>query len=104
MKKQYQNITLTCSLQQTQDITENQCLSGLFTKNPDGTFTFEEVVPKIRDVRNAKLFDGQHISMVRMKNGRLQIHFKLIDTVEDPHQLAYSIYSEISTALSNINL
>jgi len=102
MKKLYQNINLNCSLQQSQDITENQCLSGLFSKNPDGTFTFEEVVPKIRDVRNAKLFDGQHLSLVRMKNGKIQIHFKLIDTITDPQQLADSIYLEITKALNSI--
>lgn len=102
IKKSYNAINLTCSLQQSEEITDNQCLSGLFTKNSDGTFTFEEVVPKVRDVRNAKLFDGKHISMVRMKNGRLQIHFKVIDTIEDPKDLAFQIFSEISTALTII--
>lgn len=103
IKKSYSSITLTCSLQQSEELTENQCLSGLFSKNPDGTFTFEEVVPKVRDVRNAKLFDGKHISMVRMKNGRLQIHFKVIDTIEDPKDLAFQIFTEVSIALSQIS-
>jgi len=102
MKKQYQNIDLNCSFQQSQDITENQCLSGLFSKNPDGTFSFEEVIPKIRDVRNAKLFDGQHLSLVRMKNGKIQIHMKTIDSVSDPRQLALDIYCEVGAALSSI--
>jgi len=102
-KKTYSNISLTCALQQAEELSDNQCLSGLFSKNQDGTFTFEEVVPKVRDVRNAKLFDGQYISMVRMKNGKLQIHFKVIESIADPRQLAFNIYSEVSSALTLID-
>lgn len=113
-KKTFQNVNLTCVFQNTNPFdTETSLsskpsalsqtvLSGLFSHNDDGTFSFEEVIPKTRDVRNAKLFDGKHISMVRMKNGKLQIHFKVMDSIGDPHQLAESIYREVSTALNSI--
>jgi len=38
-----------------------------------------------------------------MKNGKLQIHFKVLESVpEDPKQLAFSIYDEVSKALGQI--
>lgn len=103
MKKQYQNINLTCLFQQVEELSSDQCLSGLFSRNTDGTFSFEEVIPKVRDVRNAKLFDGQYISMVRMKNGKLQIHFKVIESIDDPRKLAQQIFNEVTKALTQIS-
>lgn len=100
-KKTFQNVNLTCVFQNTNP-QPSTVLSGLFSHNEDGTFSFEEVIPRTRDVRNAKLYDGKYISMVRMKNGKLQIHFKVMDSIGDPHQLAESIYNEVSTALNSI--
>lgn len=109
-RKSYQNILLNCTFQgsnpfdgeQQSTTSSTTVLNGLFSRNADGSFAFEEVVPKVRDVRNAKLFDGRHISLVRRKDGKLQPHFKVIESLDNPQQLAYEIYSEIATALTQV--
>jgi len=110
-RKSYQNINLDCAFQssnpfeavQSETSDSATVLNGLFSRKADGTFSFEEVVPKVRDVRNAKLFDGSHISLVRRKDGKLQPHFKVISSLDNPQQLAYEIYSEIATALTQVS-
>lgn len=103
IKKMFYRVNLACSLQQDEDINVNQCLNGLFSRNADGSFSFEEVVPKVRDLRNAKLFDGEFVSLVRRKDGKLQLHFKVFSSVENTQQLASEIYSEIANALNQVS-
>lgn len=110
-RKSYQNIMLNCTFQGSNPFEDGQqstlnsttVLNGLLSRNADGSFLFEEVVPKVRDLRNAKLFDGKFVSLVRRKDGKLQLHFKAIGSVENPQQLAYEVYSEISTALTQVS-
>lgn len=102
IKKMFKSVNITCLLQQGEDVSVNKCLNGLFSRNADGSFSFEEVLLKVRDLRNAKLFEGKFVSLVRRKDGKLQLHFKALGSVENPQQLAYEVYSEISTALTQV--
>ena len=74
------------------------CLSGIISKTSDG-FRFEEVIRKGRPPRNLKLFDGQYVSMVRMRNGRYQLHLKTMGDDFNKETFAFNVYSEICSAL-----
>lgn len=103
LKKTYSNIDLTCSLQQTEGLENDQCLSGVISKTQDG-FRFEESVKGHRDKRNPKLFDGSYCSLVHMANGKYQIHMKTINAsvVKDPNDFAFKVYSELLNAFKVI--
>lgn len=102
-KKTYSNTTLTCTLQQSDELQESQCLTGIISKTREG-FRFEEAVHKGRPPHNPKLYDGKYISMVRRKNGRYQCHIKTFDPKEmDRSRVAYDIYAEISQAFQIID-
>ena len=103
-KKTYCNIDLTCSFQQVEDLENNQCLSGVFSKADNG-FRFEESVRRQHNRRNPKLFDGKYCSLVHMQNGKYRIHMKTIDasTVADRQLLAYEVYAEVLKAFNVID-
>lgn len=104
IKKNYSNINLACTLQQDNEITSDKCLNGVISKTDEG-FRFEEAVRKGRPKRNPKLYDGNFISMVHMANGKYQCHMKTITAGKelDRQNLAFKVYSELSTALSIID-
>lgn len=104
IKKNYSNINLACTLQQDNEITSDKCLNGVISKTDEG-FRFEEAVRKGRPKRNPKLYDGNFISMVHMTNGKYQCHMKTITASKelDRQDLAFKVYSELSTALSIID-
>ena len=86
-KKNYSHVNLTCAFQNNGELSDNQCLNGVFTKTDNG-FLFEEAVRKGRPPRNPKLFDGKFISMVKMQNGRYQCHLKTMDKGFDKRTFA----------------
>jgi len=90
---------LACVMQQVEVINPNECHTGLLSQNEDGTFRFEEAIRKGRPPRNPKLFDGQYISMVRMQNGKYQMHLKTMSETIDREKFAFGVYSEITNAL-----
>ena len=103
-KKNYSNVNLTCAFQQVEEISENQCLNGVFSKTDNG-FRFEESIRGHRDKRNPKLFDGKYCSLVHMQNGRYQIHMKTINAsaITDPSDFAFKVYSELLNAFKIID-
>ena len=101
-KKNYSNVNLTCAFQNTEELSGNQCLNGVFSKTGNG-FLFEEAVRKGRPPRNPKLFDGKYISMVKMQNGRYQCHLKTMDKGFDKRTFAGEVYQEIVNALKIID-
>lgn len=102
-KKTYSNVNLTCAFQQAENLENNQCLNGVFSKTSNG-FLFEEAIRKGRPPRNPKLFDGKYISMVKRQNGRYQCHIKTFDPKEmDRKQAAYDIYNELAQAFCIID-
>ena len=101
-KKNYSNVNLTCAFQNTEELSGNQCLNGVFSKTDNG-FLFEEAVRKGRPPRNPKLFDGKYISMVKMQNGRYQCHLKTMDKGFDKRTFAEEVYQDIVNALKIID-
>lgn len=100
MKKlNFPKTDLACVMQIAEVINPNECHTGLLTQNEDGTFRFEEAIRKGRPPRNQKLYDGQYISMVRMQNGKYQMHMKTLGSGFDKEKLPFAIYSEVTAAL-----
>lgn len=104
-KKTYSSVNLSCSFQQVEELTEDQCLNGVFSKTEDGKFCFEEAIKSQRPKRNPKLFDGNYCSLVHMQNGKYQIHMKTINasSVTDRQDLAFKVYSELLNAFNVID-
>lgn len=98
----YPNVDLNCIFQQVEKIGESQCLKGLISRQGDGAFRFEETIHKGRPPRNPKLFDGDHISMVRMQNGKYQFHMKTLPDGFNREKLPFAVYNEIMAALEII--
>lgn len=102
IKKKYHSVNLNCIMQNSEPTPETiNC--GILSVNPsDGSFTFEEAIRKGRAPRNPKLYDGEHISMVRKQNGKYQIHMKTMDENIDREKFAFEVYCEVSSALNHI--
>ena len=98
-KKTYTSTNLTCVLQHSEEITNDQCLNGVISKTSDG-FRFEEAIRKGRPPRNPKLYDGKFISMVKMQNGHYQCHLKTMDEHFDRKNFAFAVYSELTAAMA----
>lgn len=90
--------TLHCTLQPDHALSPEHCLNGILTQTADG-FLFEETIRKGRPPRNPKLFDGRYLSLVRMQNGRYQMHIKTMDPDIDPKELSIGICHEVLDAL-----
>lgn len=100
-RKKYDNTSLTCLLQNAEEITTENCPTGIISRTLEG-FRFEEAIRKGRAPRNPKLFDGNYLSMVRMQNGRYQLHLKTMSEVLDHEKYAFGVYSEVINALKII--
>jgi len=103
-KKTYSSVNLSCSFQQVEELDNDQCLNGVFSKT-DAGFKFEEAIKQPRPKRNPKLFDGNYCSLVHMQNGKYQIHMKTINAsgITDRQDLAFKVYSELLNAFSVID-
>ena len=98
-------VDLKTVMQRDAHLVEGLPYSGLLTRDGDEHFIFEESCRKRRCPRNPKLFDGEYCSLVHMQNGKYQIHMKTINAsaISDRKQLAFSVYSELLTALAVID-
>ena len=105
-KKTYTNSTIDILMQKAEDFIGAKGFNGVITKNEDGTLRFEEEIREGRPPRNPKLYDGPKVSLVRQRDGRYALSLKKIDLSEDfePSDLAFKIYSDVTTALSIIKL
>ena len=103
-KKTYTSVDLSCSYQHVEDLENDQCLNGVFSKTEKG-FKFEEAIKQPRPMRNPKLFDGKYCSLVHMQNGKYQIHMKTINAsgISDRQDLAFKVYSELLNAFKIID-
>lgn len=104
-KTTYQNTTINILLQQESEVTSDNCPKGIISLDDNGEFRFEEEIRKGRPARNPKLFDGDHISMVRMQNGKYQFHLKTFNAGPglDGKQFAAAVKKEIEKAFKIIN-
>lgn len=98
------NTNLTCMLQQDNEISQNKCYTGIFSKRGN-SLKFEEAIRKGRAPRNPKLFDGKYITLVRKTNGKYQIHAKTLrlEPGFNPNDVAFGFFQEVSSALKYIN-
>jgi len=104
MKKiTYPKVDLLCILQESDNINHDQCHNGIISLGTDGNFRFEEALHKGTVHRNPKLYDGNHISMVRMSNGKYKFHMKAIPCDFDRIALPAAIYQEVIQALKIID-
>lgn len=117
-KKVYQNINLTCIFQNTNPNFANIGTSGTIgtpgtsTKvvcgmlSPtDGGVLFQETLPRKRDIRNSRLYEGTLVNVVRRKDGLYYPFLKAFNPkeIEDKNDFAFRIYSEINEALNTID-
>lgn len=113
-KKVYQNINLTCVFQNTNpnfgaqvNSTANQqpvVVSGMLSST-DGGVLFQETLPRKRDIRNSRLYEGTLVNVVRRKDGLYYPFLKAFNPKEiaDKNDFAFRIYSEINEALNSID-
>ena len=104
-KKSYSNVELILRLQQNEPEGWHS-YRGVFTLTGENKFLFEEAAYRQQSVvRNPKLFVGEYISLVHKQNGRYQVHCRTINTSQglDASDLAFKVYSELLTALRQIN-
>lgn len=92
-------VDLKTVLQDDALLQEGKCYNGVLTRDAEDHFRFEETIRKGRAPRNPKLFDGKYLSMVRMQNGKYQLHLKTMDETLDRDKFAFGVYSEIINAL-----
>lgn len=102
-KKTYNDVQLNCVFQQVSELTDSVCLTGVISRN-EGGFRFEEEIKKGRCPRNPKLYDGEYVSLVRMVNGKYQMHAKTmrLEPGFDPSAIAFGFYQDVINALKII--
>ena len=103
-KKIFQNINLTCVFQNTNP-EPSTVLCGMLSNTADGNVLFQETLPRRRDIRNSRLYQNDHLAVVRRKDG---LYYPLLkafksEEMQDKSALAFKIYSELSEALNSID-
>lgn len=102
-KKNYEQVDVTCILQKTSEIPEDAHLRGSISLTETG-LRFEETLPVKRSPRNPKLYEGQHLSVVRKVNGSFQCHLKTLKSTRlDAVAYAGEVYKELIEAFHSIN-
>lgn len=110
-KKTFERINLTCVFQNTNNFgtnassNNNVVVNGMISTNGDGQILFQETVPRRRDIRNSRLYEGKFINIVRRKDGFYYPFMKSFkpEDIKDKSEFAFRIYSEIIDALQTIN-
>ena len=97
-------VDLKTIMQEDVLLNEGQCYRGCLTRDGEDHYLFEEEAHTsgVRHKRNPKLYDGKYVSMVRMQNGKFQMHLKTMDENLDREKFAFGVYSEIVNALKII--
>lgn len=99
-------IDLKTLLQEDAQVTLGRCYRGILSRTGEDQYLFEEAAPSRQHCqRNPKLFNGKHISMVHMQNGKYQVHMRTIDasSAPDPRLLASQVYTELLEAFNIID-
>lgn len=119
-KKVYQNINLTCVFQNTnpgfmqanggnasgaQGNNSTTIISGMLSPSKDGGVFFQETLPRKRDIRNNRLYEGKFVNVVRRKDGLYYPFLKAFkpEDIADKNDFAFRIYTEINEALNTID-
>ena len=120
-KKIFERINLTCVFQNTNNFgsavnadgskvsgstsSNNVVVNGMISTNGDGQILFQETLPRRRDIRNNRLYEGQLVNIVRRKDGLYYPFMKAFNPAEvtDKASFAFKVYQEISEALNSID-
>ena len=117
-KKVFERINLTCVFQNTNNFgnavssnsaTVNQTspivVTGMLSPSKDGGILFQEALPRKRDIRNNRLYEGKLLNIVRRKDGLYYPFMKAFnpDEVKDKSEFAFRVYQEITEALNSID-
>lgn len=117
-KKVFERINLTCVFQNTNNFGNavnagsangingsNVIVSGMLSPSKDGGILFQETMPRKRDIRNNRLYEGQLVNIVRRKDGLYYPFMKAFnpDEVTDKSAFAFRVYQEITEALNSID-
>lgn len=104
-KVTFENATIEVVLQHSEELSVDNCSTGVISVGEDGNLKFEEEIRKGRAPRNPKLFDGDYVSMVRMQNGKYQFHMKTLNAEAgiDGREIAKAVSREIVKAFKFIN-
>lgn len=115
-KKVFKKINLTCVLQTPNpnfygEVSSNDAgngqptvVSGILSPI-DGGMLFQETLTRKRPIRNSRLYEGQHIALVRRKDGFYYPLLKALkpQELQDKPSLAFRIYCELTEALGFID-
>lgn len=109
-KKIFERINLTCVFQNTNNFgngnasSNNVVISGLLSAGKDGGVLFQETIPRRRDIRNNRLYEGTLLNVVRRKDGLYYPFMKAFkpEDIKDKSAFAFKIYSELTEALNSI--
>lgn len=110
-KKIFERINLTCVFQNTNNFgngnaSSNQVVvSGMLSPDKDGNILFQEAIPRRRDIRNNRLYEGTLLNVVRRKDGCYYPFMKSFkpEDIKDKGAFAFRIYSELTEALNSID-
>ena len=114
-KTVFQNINLTCVFQNSNPnfLTANgstnvnskqSVVSGMLSPGNDGGILFQETLPRRRDIRNNRLYEGQLVNIVRRKDGLYYPFLKAFNPAEvtDKSLFALKVFKELTEALNTI--
>lgn len=102
MLKILRNQRVDCYLQAGSTISEKECLVGTFTKTPKGLRFEQETKTTKTRTRNPKIYDNQHISVVRRADNSLKFSFKELKPGASLETFASEVYWEIAAAILSI--
>ena len=121
-KKVFERINLTCVFQNTNNFGTTvanqqdslisnpsslnpQVITGMLSPSKDGGILFQEALPRKRDIRNNRLYEGKLLNIVRRKDGLYYPFMKAFnpDEVKDKSEFAFRVYQEITEALNSID-
>ena len=70
------NSSLVLHAQKVSCLEDGRCHPGILSFNPGKGYVFEETLPRPAYVPNPRIFDGEHLSVARRRDGRIQPHLK----------------------------
>lgn len=100
-----ENATIEVVLQDDNELSNNNCPSGVISLKGDKTVRFEEAVQESHSgKRNPKLHSGKYLSLTRKKNGKYSFNMKTLefDPELDVKEFARGVQKEIITAFNFI--
>lgn len=108
-KKTFESINLTCVFQNTNNFgnansSSNVVVSGIISPTKEGGVLFQETMPRKRDIRNNRLYEGKLLNVVRRKDGCYYPFMKSFrpEEIEDKSAFAFRVYQELTEALNTI--